>query len=118
MSATPGQRLSGAGPPTQIFGPATPRAEVHPTVCLEMKPVGKPDTGDPYVRLMSGDGKRGDANLAQATAPVLDSTKRGRADEVAGAALVRMAERAMTPFIGAYRGAPSPPAGPACRTLR
>jgi hypothetical protein len=25
--------------------------------------------------LMSGDGKRGDANLAQATAPVLDSTK-------------------------------------------
>ena len=25
--------------------------------------------------LMSGDGKRGDANLAQATAPVLDSTE-------------------------------------------
>jgi hypothetical protein len=25
---------------------------------------------------MSGDGKRGDANLAQATAPVLDSTER------------------------------------------
>jgi hypothetical protein len=25
--------------------------------------------------LMSGDGKRGDANLAQATAPVLDSTR-------------------------------------------
>ena len=27
--------------------------------------------------LMSGDGKRGDANLAQATAPVLDSTEPG-----------------------------------------
>jgi hypothetical protein len=27
--------------------------------------------------LMSGDGKRGDANLAQATAPVLDSTQAG-----------------------------------------
>ena len=26
--------------------------------------------------LMSGDGKRGDANLAQATAPVLDSTRK------------------------------------------
>ena len=26
--------------------------------------------------LMSGDGKRGDADTAQATAPVLDSTKR------------------------------------------
>ena len=27
--------------------------------------------------LMSGDGKRGDANLAQATAPVLNSTRGG-----------------------------------------
>ena len=30
--------------------------------------------------LMSGDGKRGNANLAQATAPVLDSTERNGGD--------------------------------------
>jgi len=38
-------------------------------VGLTMKPVGKPNAGDPHVGLMSGDGKRG-----VATAPVLDST--------------------------------------------
>ena len=41
-----------------------------PAVCLKVKPVGKPDAGDPHVRF----DERGWETGLRATAPVLDST--------------------------------------------
>jgi transposase len=42
-------------------------------VCLAMKPVGKPDAGNPHVRF---DERGGETELPQAaTAPLLDSTR-------------------------------------------
>ena len=42
-------------------------------VSLAVKPVGKPDAGNPHVRFDDGDGKRGGAQ-ASVLAPILDST--------------------------------------------
>jgi hypothetical protein len=41
-------------------------------VCLKVKPVGKPDAGDPHVRF----DERGWETGLFATAPILDSTSR------------------------------------------
>src|SRR5580704_4545561 len=45
-----------------------------PDVCLTMKPVGKPDAGNPHVRFDERGGETERCRMAQATAPVLDST--------------------------------------------
>ena len=44
------------------------------TVCLAMKPVGKPDAGNSHVRFDERGGETGCCQEAQATAPLLDST--------------------------------------------
>ncbi len=44
------------------------------TVCLEVKPVGEPDAGNPHVRFDERGGETGRCRMAQATAPLLDST--------------------------------------------
>ncbi len=46
------------------------------TVCLEVKPVGEPDAGNPHVRFDERGGETERCRMAQATAPLLDSTKR------------------------------------------
>ncbi len=46
------------------------------TVCLEVKPVGEPDAGNPQVRFDERGGETGRHRMAQATAPLLDSTSR------------------------------------------
>ena len=43
-------------------------------VCLAVKPVGKPDAGNPHVRFDERGRETGRCRMAQATAPVLDST--------------------------------------------
>src|SRR5262249_48228967 len=45
------------------------------SVCLSVKPVGKPNAEIGTFGLMSGDGKRGVGHRPQATAPILDSTQ-------------------------------------------
>ena len=45
-------------------------------VCREVKPVGKPDAGNPHVRFDERGRETGCCRMAQATAPVLDSTAR------------------------------------------
>jgi hypothetical protein len=42
--------------------------------CLTMKPVGKPDAGNPHVRFDERGRETGRCRTAQATAPFLDST--------------------------------------------
>ncbi len=44
------------------------------TVCREVKPVGEPDAGNPHVRFDERGGETGRCRMAQATAPLLDST--------------------------------------------
>src|SRR5262245_44164146 len=44
------------------------------SVCLSVKPVGKPNAGNRHVRFDERDGKRGVGHRPQATAPILDST--------------------------------------------
>src|ERR1700693_162490 len=46
-----------------------------PDVCLTMKPVGKPGAGNPHVRFDERGGETERCRMAQATAPVLDSTQ-------------------------------------------
>src|SRR3954469_22637472 len=43
-------------------------------VCRAVKPVGKPDAGNPHVRFDERGRETGCCRMAQATAPVLDST--------------------------------------------
>src|ERR1051325_1919772 len=43
-------------------------------VCLGVKPVGKPDAGNPHVRFDERGRETERCRMAQATAPVLDST--------------------------------------------
>ena len=43
-------------------------------VCRKVKPVGKPDAGNPHVRFDERGRETGCCRMAQATAPVLDST--------------------------------------------
>src|SRR3954470_12144679 len=45
-----------------------------PAVCREVKPVGKPDAGNPHVRFDERGRETERCRMAQATAPVLDST--------------------------------------------
>ena len=44
------------------------------TVCLEVKPVGEPDAGNPHVRFDERGEETERCRMAQATAPLLDST--------------------------------------------
>src|SRR3954467_13576262 len=55
------------------------RAPWATAVCLAMKPVGKPDAGNPPVRFDERGRETGCCHMAQATAPVLDSTGGWRA---------------------------------------
>src|SRR5215207_7298501 len=50
------------------------RARAVITVGLAVKPVGKPDAGNPHVRFDERGREMGCCRMAQATAPVLDST--------------------------------------------
>ena len=43
-------------------------------VCLAVKPVGEPDAGDRHVRFDERGWETGRCRMAQATAPILDST--------------------------------------------
>ena len=56
---------------------ASTRASWAAAVCLAMKPVGKPDAGNPHVRFDERGRETGRCHMAQATAPVLDSTGLG-----------------------------------------
>ena len=47
-----------------------------PAVCLAVKPVGEPDAGDRHVRFDERGWETERCHMAQATAPILDSTKR------------------------------------------
>ena len=50
-----------------------------PAVCRGLKPVGKPDAGNPHVRFDERGRETERCRMAQATAPVLDSTMDRRA---------------------------------------
>src|SRR3954462_739021 len=52
------------------------RARAVIAVGLAVKPVGQPDAGNPHVRFDERGRETGCCRMAQATAPVLDSTKR------------------------------------------
>jgi hypothetical protein len=52
----------------------TPRAVGSLPVCLSMKPVGKPNAGNRHVRFDERGWETGRCRMAQATAPILDST--------------------------------------------
>src|ERR1700730_8680806 len=52
------------------------KAEASFTVCPTVKPVGKPDAGNPHVRFDERGRETGRCRTAHATAPFLDSTKR------------------------------------------
>ena len=54
------------------------KAEASFAVCPTVKPVGKPDAGNPHVRFDERGRETGRCRTAQATAPFLDSTKRIR----------------------------------------
>jgi transposase len=43
-------------------------------VCLTVKPVGEPDAGNPHVRFDERGWETERCRMAQATAPILDST--------------------------------------------
>ena len=44
------------------------------SVCLTVKPVGEPDAGNPHVRFDERGWETERCRMAQATAPILDST--------------------------------------------
>ena len=72
-------RGTDASPDEVVFGElgvlrSRTRARLGPAVCLEVKPVGKPDAGNPHVRFDERGRETGRCRMAQATAPVLDST--------------------------------------------
>jgi hypothetical protein len=52
-----------------------PRAVGSLPVCLSMKPVGKPNAGNRHVRFDERGWETGRRRMAQATAPILDSTE-------------------------------------------
>ena len=52
----------------------TPRAVGSLPVCLSIKPVGKPNAGNRHVRFDERGWETGRCRMAQATAPILDST--------------------------------------------
>src|ERR1700730_7643877 len=56
--------------------PAAPRTPtlVPRAVCLTVKPVGEPDAGNPHVRFDERGWETERCRMAQATAPILDST--------------------------------------------
>src|SRR4051794_37825245 len=54
------------------------RARAVIAVGLAVKPVGKPDAGNPHVRFDERGRETGCCRMAQATAPVLDSTDQGQ----------------------------------------
>ena len=56
------------------------RARAVIAVGLAVKPVGKPDAGNPHVRFDERGRETGCCRMAQATAPVLDSTRDAPAD--------------------------------------
>src|SRR3954466_6134949 len=68
------------------------RARAVIAVGLAVKPVGKPDAGNPHVRFDERGRETGCCRMAQATAPVLDSTVQGlavhRRGDLVGRALV------------------------------
>ena len=51
-----------------------PRAVSLLSVCLTVKPVGEPDAGDRHVRFDERGWETERCRMAQATAPILDST--------------------------------------------
>ena len=51
-----------------------PRAIGLLSVCLKVKPVGEPDAGNPHVRFDERGWETERCRMAQATAPILDST--------------------------------------------
>ena len=52
-----------------------PRAVSLLSVCLAVKPVGKPGAGNRHARFDERGWETGRCQMAQATAPILDSTK-------------------------------------------
>src|SRR3954471_2704880 len=54
--------------------PRTPTL-VPRTVCLTVKPIGEPDAGNPHVRFDERGWETERCRMAQATAPILDSTE-------------------------------------------
>ena len=65
------------------------------SVTLTVKPVGKPDAGNRHVRFDERGWETGRCRMAQATAPILDSTL---------ASVIGV--QAACPQFGAYRSAP------------
>src|SRR5467141_810219 len=56
---------------------STPRRRLRSVlcfVCLTVKPVGEPDAGNPHVRFDERGWETERCRMAQATAPILDST--------------------------------------------
>src|SRR5262249_45925310 len=53
-----------------------------PVVCLTVKPVGEPDAGDRHVRFDERGWETACCRMAQATAPILDSTKADMSGQV------------------------------------
>jgi hypothetical protein len=63
------------------------------SVCLTTKPVGEPDAGNPHVRFDERGWETERCRMAQATAPILDSTKAAQAN-AAGVSAAGQSRRA------------------------
>jgi hypothetical protein len=61
-----------------------PVQEERATGCLTVKPVGELDAGNRHVRFDERGWETERRRMAQATAPILDSTKSGRIADIGG----------------------------------
>src|SRR6266852_6273034 len=68
------------------------------SVCLSVKPVGEPDAGNPHVRFDERGWETERCRMAQATAPILDSTY---PDPIGRGKMVRSARVIPTSFCSA-----------------
>ena len=88
---------------------SSPHRTRHAAVCRAVKPVGKPDAGNPHVRFDERGRETERCRMAQATAPVLDSTMDRLLDDL-WALFIDQIQRLAEQDAGSFRFQPlSPP---------